>query len=64
MATRRYGISRGDTVGNITEAAGAAVAADDMEFTFDLAVSLTREDVILGLEKIKEHILNDDFPPA
>lgn len=64
MATRRYGISRGEQLGQVTEAVGAATAADNMEFTFDLATSLTREDVILGLEKIKEHILKNKFPPA
>lgn len=64
MATRRYGISRGEQVENITEAVGAAVAADSMEFTFDLASGLTKEDVVLGLEKIKQKIINGDFPPA
>ena len=64
MATRRYGLSRGEQVQNITEAVGAATAADSMEFTFDLAVGLTKEDVVLGLEKIKQHIINDQFPPA
>lgn len=64
MATRRYGISRGETVEQITEGVGAAVASDNMEFTFDLAVGLTKEDVLLGLEKIKQHIIKGDFPPA
>lgn len=64
MATRIYGISRGEQVQNITEGVGAAVAADSMEFTFDLAAGLTKEDVVLGLEKIKQHIINDNFPPA
>lgn len=64
MATRRYGISRGENVDQVTEAVGAATATDSMEFTFDLAVGLTREDVILGLDKIKMVILADNFPPA
>lgn len=64
MATRIYGLSRGDQVENVTEGVGAAVAADSMEFTFDLAAGLTREDVVLGLEKIKQHILKGNFPPA
>jgi hypothetical protein len=67
MATRRYGLSQGEQnqAGNaVTEAVGAAIATDSMEFTFDLASSLTREDVIKGLERIKEHIMAGNFPPA
>lgn len=64
MATRRYGISRGETHNQVTEAVGAATASDHMEFTYDLAVSLTKEDVLLGLEKIKMAIMEDTFPPA
>lgn len=64
MATRRYGISRGETMGQVTEAVGAAVAADNIEVTFDLAVGLTREDVVLGLQKIIHIIEQGNFPPA
>ena len=64
MATRRYGMSRGETQQQITEAVGAAVSSDDVELTFDLAVGLTREDVLLALEKFKAHIIAGKFPPA
>jgi len=64
MATRRYGLSRAETDQQVTEAVGAAIVTDSMEFTFDLAVSLTREDVLLALEKFKSHILKGSFPPA
>jgi hypothetical protein len=64
MATRRYGTSRGESQQQITEAVGAAVSSDNMEFTVDLAVSLSKEDVLLGLEKIKGHIINGNWPPA
>ncbi len=64
MATRRYGISRGETEFSITEGVGAAVASDNIELTFDLAVGLTREDVLLALDKIANHILKGNFPPA
>lgn len=65
MATRRYGISRGErgTV-NVAEAVGAATTSDSMEFTVDLAVNLTREDVLLGLETIRYRIIEGDWPPA
>lgn len=65
MATRIYGISRGEQMGQVTEGVGAAVAADNMEFTFDLATGMSKEDVLLGLEKIKAHIVKTDkWPPA
>jgi hypothetical protein len=64
MATRRYSIAKGETEFSITEAVGAATATKSMEFTFDLATSLTREDVLLGLDKIKNHIIKGNFPPA
>ncbi len=64
MATRRYGISRGENMDQVTEAVGAATATDNMEFTFDLATNLTREDVLLALGKIAAHILKGNFPPA
>lgn len=66
MATRRYGISRGETMGQITEAVGAATVSDSIEVTFDMAsfFGLTREDVVLGLQKIIHHIEQGNFPPA
>lgn len=64
MATRRYGLSKGETEFQVTEAVGAAVATDSMEFTFDLAANLTREDVIKALEMFENHILKYNFPPA
>lgn len=64
MATRIYGISRGETEFQITEGVGSAVAADGMEFTFDLAVGLTKGEVLRGLDMIKAHILKGNFPPA
>lgn len=64
MATRLYGISRGDVDNQITEGVGSAVAADNIELTVDLAEGVTKEDVILALEKFKGHIIKGDWPPA
>lgn len=64
MATRLYGISRGETEFQITEGVGSAVAADNIELTVDLAANLTREDILLALEKFENHILKGLFPPA
>lgn len=64
MATRIYGISRGEAYTAVTEDVGSAVSADSVEVTFDLASGLSRADVWLALEKIQMHIMSDIFPPA
>lgn len=64
MATRRYSLAQGATDQQVTEAVGAAVVTASMEFTFDLASNLTKEDVLLALEKIKNWIYKGQFPPA
>jgi len=64
MATRRYGLSRAETDQQVTEAVGAATATDSIELTFDLAVNLTKEDVLLSLDKFYSHIMKGNFPPA
>ena len=63
MATRLYGISRGESQDQITEAVGAATT-DNVELTIDLAAGLTREDVVLLLDRLSRYILEHDFPPA
>lgn len=64
MATRLYGITRGENEFSITEGAGSATSADNIELTVDLAVSLTKNEILLALEMIKNHILKGNFPPA
>lgn len=64
MATRRYGLSRGETEFQVTEGVGSATASDNMEFTFDLATNLTKQDVLLALEMLINHIHKGNFPPA
>lgn len=69
MATRRYGLSAGETVGQVTEAVGAAVVNDSIEVTVDLAgTGLTTAEgksrVLMALEVIKGHIVKGNWPPA
>lgn len=64
MATRIYGLSRGDTEFQVTEGVGSATAADNIELTVDLAVSLTKEEIIRALKMLENHILKGNFPPA
>lgn len=64
MATRRYGLSQGETFDQVTEAVGAAIVTDSVEITIDLASSLSREDVLLAIEKIENYITQNNWPPA
>lgn len=68
MATRRYGISRGENMGQVTEAVGAAVAADNVELTVDLATigggAEGKNRVLDAIEYIKAHIIKGNWPPA
>lgn len=64
MATRRYSLAKGETEFQVTEAVGAATATKAMEFTFDLAANLTKEDVLLALKKFQNWIHKGNFPPA
>lgn len=63
MATRLYGISRGESQEQIAEAVGAATT-DDLELTIDLAAGMTREEVVVLLDRITRYIIEHDFPPA
>lgn len=64
MATRRYGLSRGENEFSVLEAVGAATATDNVEVTVDLAANMHRSEVLLALDKIKNHILKGPWPPA
>lgn len=64
MATRRYGLSRGETEFSVTEAVGSATASDNVELTVDLAVSLTKAEVLQIIEMFENHILKGQWPPA
>lgn len=64
MATRRFGLSQGEVLENMTEAVGAAVTTDSFEFTVDLSVNPTREQVLNALEYIEMYITKVNWPPA
>lgn len=66
MATRLYGISRGERrrKNGVAEAVGSATATDHVELTVDLAVGLTKYDVLNAIDQIKEHVARDNWPPA
>ena len=65
MATRRYGISVGESFSNVTEAAGAATAADHIEITIDNAITTVGKAEIVRLMRVLEAaIVMDTYPPA
>lgn len=70
MATRRYGLSKGEEQLFVTEAVGAATAADDVEVTidFDSASVLNKAEnkhgILRLLQRIMEHIDENGWPPA
>ncbi len=74
MATRLYGVSVGEGEFAVTEGAGSAVAADAVEVTVELAATtvgitggtraISKQEVLDGLDKIKNHIIKGNWPPA
>jgi hypothetical protein len=74
MATRRYKINPGEGPFSVTEEAGAAVNSDAIELTVELANtavnaasgtrSVTKEEVLLAIETIKNHIIKGNWLPA
>lgn len=75
MATRRYKISVGEGEFDVVEEAGAAVNSDSVELTVELANtevnldgsntrSITKQEVLDCIDKIKNHIIKGDWLPA
>jgi len=64
MADRFYGIDRGEQgVRNVTEGS-SSTATTDVEVRVDLAANMSKMEVLLALEAIKEAITQDTWPPA
>jgi len=64
MATRRYGISTGENISDVTEDVGAAVSSDTVELTIDLAAIGSRENAIKAIDIIRGWIIQGQWPPA
>lgn len=75
MATRRYKISPGENQNDVVDEAGAATNSDTIELTIDFdsgevnlngtaTRKVSKEEVLDGLEKIKNHIIQNDYPPV
>lgn len=71
MATRRFMTGPGEQLADVTQAVGAATATKDIELTVDLAnvksgdtVGLSKEDVLLAIDRLKLYIIQNIWPPA
>lgn len=62
MASRYYGLNRGQTEQNVAE--GSSTNSTDLEVVFDLTKNLTKSEILVLLEMIKNHIIKGNFPPA
>ena len=62
MASRYYGINRGQTEFSVVE--GSSTGTKDVELVVDLSKSLTKAEVLEKIEEIKNHILKGNWPPA
>jgi hypothetical protein len=62
MAKHYFGINRGNKPTTVTE--GTASTTKDIEVTVELTAGADREDVLVGLENIKNAILQNKWPPA
>lgn len=65
MATRLYSINVQDNEFAIVEATGSAVVTKSIELTVDLGTTpqVTKNQVILALEQLRDRILKDKWPP-
>jgi hypothetical protein len=64
MANRYYGIDRGEQgVRNVTEGA-ASTATTDVEVRVDLAANMSKMEVLLAIDTLKDAITQDTWPPA
>lgn len=62
MADRIYGLDRGQTEFSVSE--GSSSPTLDVEVVVDLAVGLTKSEVLQALDMIKNHIVKGNWPPA
>jgi hypothetical protein len=62
MAKRYWGVNLGQHLTDVQE--GAASPATNVEVNVDLAINMSREEVLRALELIRGKILQDVWPPA
>lgn len=61
MATRYYGLSRGETLTYVAE--GSSTTSKTLEVTINDAVGWTKGEVMVALDQIKRHIMERGATP-
>lgn len=69
MATRLYSISNdfreeGDSNPVVTEAVGSATVTTAIEVTVDLAVIADRQRVLSALDRLRDYLIEGNWPPV
>lgn len=74
MATRLYGANPGYELESVTEAAGSATSAHNVELTVDLSSSIvtdngatrtmSKNEVLIILNLFEQYITRSNWPPA
>lgn len=62
MAHRFWGVNLGQHQTDVVE--GAVTNATNVEVNVDLAIGMSREEVLRALELIRQEIIMDVWPPA
>lgn len=73
MATRRFKVNPGEQENQVVEEVGGAVNSAAVELTVELAATvnipggtrtISKAELLEALEKIKNHIIKANWPPA
>ncbi len=62
MAHRYWGINQGDQQEAVVEQASSP--SKNVEVNVDLSIGMSREDVLISLDQIRNIIIKDPWPPA
>lgn len=63
MATRQYDVSEQDAAFQVAQSVGGAIS-EGVRLTIDLAVIGSKSAALLTLDNLKQHILENAWPPA
>ena len=71
MATRLYKVSVGEGEFSVLDGAGSAVVSDTVELTVECSATaiggaraISKQETLEALEKIKNHIVKNNWPPV
>lgn len=63
MATRKFTINNGQDQDDVVEGVGSATTGN-VQITIDLAIGMSRDEVLIAIDKIKDQINEGIWPPA